>query len=111
MAETVRLHDDPQEPQRPVLQLVQDTVDADTERPTAEPNLGRSAVIGYVVGFFFVAIAITAIGTLSGWGFVNSLGLGTFVGVWGGGGFGFMMGGTIPLARHVDAQASRSTHH
>jgi hypothetical protein len=78
--------------------------------PAADPNLGRSAVIGYVTGFLVTATAITLIGTFAGAGFTNSLGLGAFVGVWGGGGFGFMLGGTIPLARHLDTQ-SRSTHH
>ncbi|HKE68604.1 MAG TPA: hypothetical protein VKB55_05080 [Nocardioidaceae bacterium] len=86
-----------------------------TERdatPDADmPNVGHTAMIGYVVGFFAAAIAITVSGTVAGLGLVPSLGLGVFVGIWGGGGFGFMMGGTVPLVRHLDAQSARSTHH
>jgi len=47
--------------------------------------------------------------TLAGWGFGNALGLGTFVGIWGGGGFGFMMGATIPYALYLDAQSIPAT--
>ena len=91
-----------------MLQLVHNTVG--TEAGTAtEPNLLRSAVIGYVIGFSVVALGITVAGTLAGLGFVNSLGLGAFVGFWGGGGFGFMMGFTLPLSRRLDAQSSYST--
>jgi hypothetical protein len=75
------------------------------------PNFGRTAMIGYLVGFIAATVAITVAGTLGGLGFGASLGLGAFVGIWGGGGFGFMMGGTVPLARHLDAQSAHSTQH
>jgi hypothetical protein len=67
-------------------------------------------MIGYVVGFIVSVISITIAGTLAGFGFGNSLGLGVFVGMWGGGGFGAMMGGTVPVARYSDAQSARSAH-
>lgn len=66
------------------------------------PNAGRTAAIGYVIGFVVTTIAITAIGAIAGMGASNALGLGAFVGVWGGGGFGFMLGGVIPLGRYFD---------
>ena len=94
----------------PSLQLVRDTLDADTAPPAAEPKVGRNALIGYVVGFIVSVVSITIAGTLAGFGFGNSLGLGVFVGMWGGGGFGAMMGGTVPVARHLDAQSARSAH-
>lgn len=95
MAETARIHEpEPSvlEP-KPALQLVHGTAGAGASSEAAMPNVGRTAMIGYLVGFG------------------ASLGLGAFVGIWGGGGFGFMMGGTVPLARHLDAQSARSTHH
>ena len=72
-----------------------------------EPNAGRSGVIGYAIGFTVACIGITIAGTLGGIGFGASLGLGAFVGFWGGGGFGFMLGATIPLARYFDAHPIR----
>jgi hypothetical protein len=113
MAETARIHDaePPIVEPKPALQLVRDTVGDATSSDAAMPNVGRTAVIGYLVGFVAVTVAITVAGTLGGLGFGASLGLGAFVGIWGGGGFGFMMGGTVPLARHLDAQSARSTHH
>jgi hypothetical protein len=57
-----------------------------------------------MVGFLVVATAITVGGCIGGLGFAPALGLGCFVGVWGGGGFGFMMGGTLPLARQLDRE-------
>jgi alkyl hydroperoxide reductase subunit AhpC len=76
-----------------------------------EPNLGRSAVRGYGIGFLVTTVAITVTGTLGGLGFGPSLGLGAFVGVWGGGGFGFMLGGTLPLARYLDGESKPSANH
>ena len=89
MAEPARIYPEPDEiaESKPVLQLVvRDNVSEGGV--VTEPNVGRSGAIGYVVGFFVAAIVITGAGTLAGWGFGNALGLGTFVGVWGGGGFG-----------------------
>jgi hypothetical protein len=54
-------------------------------------------MIGYLVGFVASAAIITAVGTIEGLGVGASFGLSAFVGVWDGGGFGFMMGGTIRL--------------
>jgi hypothetical protein len=69
-------------------------------------------MIGAVIGFFAVMIALTVGGALSGVEPGSAFGMGCFVGFWGGGGFGFMMGGTIPFARHLDAvEAARSTDH
>jgi hypothetical protein len=93
----------------PSLRLVRDNHDAETACAAAEPNVGRNALIGYVIGFIVSVVSITIAGTLAGLGFGNSLGLGVFVGMWGGGGFGAMMGGTVPVALHLDAQSARST--
>ena len=104
-------------PPRPALELVRNEpvtpLDArDASTASAEPNIGRSAMIGAVIGFFAVMIAITVGGTLGGIEPGSAFGIGCFVGLWGGGGFGFMMGGTIPFARHLDApHVERSTDH
>jgi hypothetical protein len=74
-----------------------------------EPNAARSGLIGYAIGLVVTCAVITAGGTLGGLGFVTSLGLGAFVGIWGGGGFGFMLGAIIPLAREDDARHRRIT--
>ena len=108
------------QPPRPTLEVVPNapvtaptTSDAATRRARSEePNIGRSAMIGAVIGFFAVMIAITVVGALSGVEPGSAFGMGCFVGFWGGGGFGFMMGGTIPFARHLDAvEHARSTDH
>ena len=99
-------------PVRPQLEVVKDVAETkDSNSVADEPDVGRSAMLGYVVGFFVVAVGITVAGTLGGLGFGASLGLGVFVGIWGGGGFGFMMGATVPFSRYLDAQATRSTNH
>lgn len=81
---------------------------AQTTMTTEEPNVGRGALIGAIIGFVLLTTFVTVAGTLAGYGFPSALGLGTFVGAWGGIGFGVMMGGTIPLARFMDAA---SAHH
>lgn len=96
--------------ERPSLEVVRDHFHPASAEAAAseEPNVGRTAMIGFAVGFIAVAVGITVAGTLGGLGFVASLGIGSFVGIFGGGGFGFMMGGTVPLARHHDAHPARS---
>lgn len=101
---------------RPALAVVQDelvttraTADAgDASTADTEPNVGRTGMIGYAIGFTVATVGITIAGTLGGLGFGPSLGLGAFVGFWGGGGFGFMLGATIPFARYLDAQSAHS---
>jgi thioredoxin-dependent peroxiredoxin len=76
-----------------------------------EATAGRSAVTGAALGFAAVTTCITVIGTIGGMEPPNALGIGAFVGTWGGAGFGFMLGGTIPLARRQEDHVVRSTHH
>ncbi len=67
-------------------------------------------MIGAASGFAIVTVAITVAGTLGGIQPGSAFGLGVFVGIWGGGGFGFMMGAILFLARHTDAaRAHRSS--
>ena len=113
MAEPARIYatepDEIAEP-KPVLQLVHDSVDRGWSRHRAERRTQRrDRLRGRVLRGRASSSRPQA--PLAGWGFGNALGLGTFVGVWGGGGFGFMMGATIPYARYLDAQSTHSTHH
>lgn len=109
MSETARIPDDnglaTGRFARPPLAVVRDAPETITRN---EPNVGRTAMIGYAAGFIISVVVITTVGTIVGMGFGASLGLGAFVGVWGGGGFGFMMGGTIPLARYLDDQSHQA---
>lgn len=73
-----------------------------TER---EPNAGLWSLTGYLIGLVVSCAAITIVGTVGGMGFASALGLGAFIGIWGGGGFGFMMGGVFALARELDGPA------
>ena len=118
MAEPVRTFDPgPTAPslRRPRLEIVGiDPVPTDgtDHAPHEEAAIGGSAMISAAIGFFVVTIGITVAGTLGGIGFASSLGLGAFVGAFGGAGFGFMMGATIPLARRLDGRRpARSTLH
>lgn len=113
MAQTARIHDiEPSAADRsqPPLRVVQDTATHAAEPAApAEPAIGRNALVGAAAGFLAVTTAITVAGTLGGIGAVDSFGIGAFTGIWGGAGFGFMMGATIPLARHLDAHPAGST--
>jgi hypothetical protein len=84
------------------LAVVPPAVSAE-EPPLDEPRVGRSAAIGAVIGFLAGACLVAIGCALDGLDIGSSIGLGVFVGMWGGAGFGFMVGGTIPMARHADA--------
>jgi hypothetical protein len=73
----------------------------------AEPNLGRAGAIGFLVGLLLVTVSITLVGAIWGMGLGPSLGLGLCAGIWGGGGFGFLLGATLPAARQLDEEAAR----
>lgn len=76
----------------------------------ADPPVGRAAAVGAALGCLASVVGIAVAGTASGMDPGGALGLGAFVGIWGGAGFGFMMGATLTLARHEDAaRAARST--
>jgi hypothetical protein len=101
MAEPARIRDlEPTPtPARPRLEAVGDDHAGGTDHaPTDGAGVGRSAMVGAAIGFLVVTIGVTVAGTLGGIGFGASLGLGAFVGMWGGAGFGFMSGATIPAA-------------
>ncbi|HET6949947.1 MAG TPA: hypothetical protein VFI47_06220 [Acidimicrobiales bacterium] len=72
--------------------------------PAGEPAVGRAAAFGTLAGFVAITLLFAAIGLACGVEPVGALGLGVFVGMWGGAGFGFMVAGSLTLARHADAR-------
>jgi hypothetical protein len=64
-----------------------------------EPDVGRAALIGGLLGFFGVAVVVALASLAYGLEPGSALGLGAFVGMWTGVGFGFMFGTTGTLAR------------
>lgn len=68
---------------------------------TPDPEFLRPAVIGAVTGFAVVTMMVTIGGAVSGIEPGAAFGLGVFTGMWGGTGFGFLMGATLPFARQT----------
>ena len=93
--------------QRPRLAIVPDerTLDSHAEAVAADSRTLRAAAIGGVIGFVVLTAVIWLIGTAAGLEASSALGLGAFVGAWGGAGFGFMMGATITISRHATDHA------
>lgn len=60
---------------------------------------------GALVGTALVSAASFATGFTAG----DAAGIGAFVGMWGGGGFGFMVAGSVALARRFEAVPARSS--
>ncbi|HEX7167336.1 MAG TPA: hypothetical protein VF230_10190 [Acidimicrobiales bacterium] len=69
--------------------------------------VGRGAVIGALLGFGAVIGVVGVAGSLSGMEPGAALGLGGFVGFFGGGGFGFMTGAAAAAARIEASHRSR----
>jgi hypothetical protein len=60
-------------------------------------QLWRGSVIGAGAGFVVTAALVVLIGALRGVEPASALGLGAFIGLWGGCGFGLMMGGVFAM--------------
>jgi hypothetical protein len=91
MAEPVRPIDE-DVPSRTALTAV-----ADLER--AVPSLGRWAGTGALLGFLVVTAAIAAVAVSQDIDVAAAVGLGVAVGIFGGAGFGCMVGSVLALAR------------
>jgi hypothetical protein len=73
---------------------------------TADEQIGRSATMGAILGFFGVSLAVAVLGIVIGQHPGASLALGVFVGLFGGLGFGAMMGASVATNR-ADAAGGR----
>lgn len=79
-------------------------------RPRSQPNVGRAAVQGGLIGFTVVAALITTLVASVGGG-PAAIGVGVFVGFFGGIGFGAMLAASVSsdrLAKYEDRQRSSS---
>lgn len=107
MAQPLRTEDlDPIPPMhdRPRVVLVETAPEAPAgPEPAFGEGIARSALLGATIGFVTTTAGVTAAGMAGDLGLGASLGLGSFIGIWGGAGFGFMLGGTIPLGRRLEA--------
>jgi hypothetical protein len=66
----------------------------------SEPfGLGRSMLVAGAAAVTFVLVAVAGGLTATGSSFVEALGIGTFAALWGGGGFGAMIGGVVHAHR------------
>lgn len=66
------------------------------------PNVRRNAAIGATTGFLVTVVAVAVGCALGGMAPTSALGLGVFVGGWGGAAFGFMLATAISLVGHTD---------
>ena len=63
-------------------------------------GLGRAILMGSLIGFLVVLAIVCTIAVLAGYDAADALGVGAFAGLWGGPGFGGMMGATLAANRH-----------
>ena len=77
----------------------------------AEALVWRAAMAGAAIGFTLVAVVIATAVALSGIHPGSAVGIGVFVGTFSGGGFGFMTGAVVRLARQADASRLPTHEH
>jgi hypothetical protein len=73
-----------------------------------EPRVGRAAALGALLGFVVVAVGVTWMTYAGSADFGGAVGVGVFVGIWGGCGFGGMMGATLCVTRAEAREAGQS---
>ncbi len=69
---------------------------------TVDQRVGRAAALGALIGLVVMSALGTAMALATGFDMTDSLGLGVFAGVWGGPGFGGMLGATLAYVRAAD---------
>lgn len=62
-----------------------------------EPQIAKGAAIGAVIGFVFVMLLYGGICLAVGYDDMGALGVALFAGIWGGPGFGAMMGAVVAM--------------
>ena len=79
----------------------------EAEAAAEEPPVGRAAARGALLGFVLVGMGVTWMTYAGGADFGGAVGVGVFVGIWGGCGFGGMMGATLCVARAEEHEAAQ----
>ena len=69
---------------------------------TADRRLGRAFLWGSLVGSVLVFAFCGGIALLAGMGTPAAIGIGLFTALWGGPGFGGMMGATLYFSEHIE---------
>ena len=72
---------------------------------TVDQRVGRAAWHGVLIGLVGMTALGTGLGLATGYDMIGSLGLGAFAGVWGGPGFGGMVGAVLAYARAEHRQS------
>lgn len=66
-----------------------------------EKQAGQYAIRGAISGFILVLVIVTGLNVWQGQTNAAALGVGVFVAVWGGSGFGAMMGAAVAAMRNT----------
>ena len=69
-------------------------------------SIGHAAVVGAIVGYFAVVALIGSILLVAGAGWAVALGVGAFVGIWGGPGWGGMVAAQLRADRIDEEERS-----
>jgi len=99
-------------PPRPPLELVPSddhpsATEANALVAAEEGRVWRAAMCGGAIGFAVVAVVLAIAAAASGMDLASAVGLGVFVGIFSGGGFGFMGGAVFTLAGQTDRPGER----
>jgi hypothetical protein len=71
----------------------------------SERGIGRAAVRGSIVGFVIICVFVTAVGMYAGVPLGGAIAMGVFAGLFGGPGFGGMLGAVAFATRQEKAAA------
>ena len=86
-------------PERPVSRAAAERPQVRTVSRDEAPGLGRYIAIAAAASTLVVLVVVTVGLMAASTSFVASLGIGAFAAVWGGGGFGAMIGGVLYVHR------------
>jgi hypothetical protein len=75
---------------------------------TVEQRVGRAAWRGVLIGLVAMAALGTGLGLATGYDMIESLGLGAFAAIWGGPGFGGMLGAILAYVRAEQREGAHS---
>jgi hypothetical protein len=88
--------------ERPQVDVDEPVVTRVAKALTADERLGRAFIQGTIVGTVLVFVFCGGISLLAGLGVAPAIGIGAFTALFGGPGFGGMMGATIYYSSHSE---------